>query len=92
MEPVDQATLAEALPDAVRDETVAPEADGIADTEARVRCPWCSSRVSIGLDPGSGAEQAYAEDCPVCCRAWSVEVRYEPTGHARIRLEREDDA
>lgn len=85
-------TTAEIWPEVLREETVAPFSDGIADTEARARCPWCSSLVSIGLDPGSGPEQAYAEDCPVCCRAWSVTVRYGPSGRAEVRLEREGDA
>lgn len=84
--------LGEPWPATLRHETVSTTADGVVDTEARGRCPWCSAPVSLGLDPGSGPEQVYAEDCPVCCRAWSVSVRYGPTGRARVRLEREDDA
>lgn len=74
----------------LREETLASASDGVVDTEARVRCPCCGSLSTIGLDPGSGAEQRYAEDCSICCRAWSVSVRYDSTGKARVELARED--
>lgn len=80
----------EIAPIAARDE-VAPSADGVADTEARVRCPWCGEVADTALDPGSGPTQEYAEDCPVCCRAWQVTVRYAEDGSARVEIEREDD-
>lgn len=73
-----------------REEILASATDGVADTEARVRCPCCGSLTTIGLDPGSGPEQAYTEDCPVCCRAWSVTVQYGSSGEARVELARED--
>lgn len=73
----------------LREETLAPSFDGVIDTEARVRCPWCGTLVTIGLDPGSGSDQAYAEDCPVCCQAWSVSVRYGSSGEASVALTRE---
>lgn len=72
------------------EETFAPSFHEVIDTQARVRCPWCGSLTTIGLDPGSGPDQAYVEDCPVCCRPWSVSVRYGSTGEASVALARED--
>lgn len=64
---------------------------GTADTEAEVRCPWCTEKTAITLDPGSGPDQEYEEDCPVCCRPWRVLVRYDLDGAALVSLDREDD-
>jgi hypothetical protein len=64
---------------------------GTADTEADVLCPWCTERTAITLDPGSGPDQEYEEDCPVCCRPWRVSVRYDVEGAALVELDRESD-
>jgi len=42
------------------------------------------------LDPGSGTEQEYIEDCQVCCRAWQVNVRYLPDGTAEVSVQPEN--
>ena len=63
-----------------------PLGDGTADTGARVVCPCCGEENEIALDPGSGSEQEYVEDCQVCCRPWSVHVVYGPDGTADVRL------
>lgn len=68
-----------------------PAGDGIADTEATVRCPWCGERNEIGLDPGSGIAQEYDEDCQVCCRPWRVLVRYADDGTALVDVGRDDE-
>lgn len=50
-----------------------------------VRCPYCGEPIELQLDVSAG-EQAYIEDCGVCCRpievclasdgnGWTVEVR-----------------
>lgn len=67
-----------------------PLGDGTADTEAQVICPWCHQPAHIALDPGSGSSQEYMEDCPVCCRAWVVSVKYVTDGTAHVRVEPED--
>lgn len=64
-----------------------PLGDGTADTEATVWCPWCGESVTIGLDPGSGATQAYEQDCEVCCRPWLVAVQYDAGGAATVSVE-----
>ena len=67
-----------------------PLGDGTAETSATVCCPYCGEINEIGLDPGSGTEQEYVEDCQVCCRAWQVSVRYLPDGSADVSVQPED--
>ena len=63
-----------------------PLGDGTADLEATVDCPYCGASVEITLDPGSGSEQEYVEDCEVCCQPWLVLVRYSDDGHADVTV------
>ena len=63
-----------------------PLGDGTADVGAVVACPHCGELNEIGLDPGSGEEQEYIEDCQVCCRPWRVVVRYGADGSANVTL------
>jgi cysteine-rich CPXCG protein len=67
-----------------------PLGDGTAETRAEVSCPYCGEVNEIALDPGSGSEQEYVEDCQICCRPWLVRVRYLPDGSAQVSLEPED--
>ncbi|HEX2251532.1 MAG TPA: CPXCG motif-containing cysteine-rich protein [Gemmatimonadales bacterium] len=67
-----------------------PLGDGTAATEAEVRCPYCGEINELALDPGSGPDQEYVEDCQVCCRPWRVSVQYDPSGEAEVTLEPED--
>lgn len=63
-----------------------PLGDGTADVEAIVHCPYCGEGVAIGLDPGSGAQQEYVEDCQVCCQPWRVVVTYGRDGSAAVSV------
>jgi len=63
-----------------------PLGDGTADVEARVGCPYCGASVEVTLDPGSGSEQEYVEDCEVCCQPWLVVVRYSDEGRAEVSV------
>ncbi len=76
-------------PDPLDDEF--PLGDGTADTTAEVSCPYCGETVEIALDPGSGPVQEYVEDCQVCCRPWTVRVRYAEDGAAEVELEPNDE-
>lgn len=67
-----------------------PTGDGTADTSAEVSCPYCGEACEIALDPGSGASQAYVEDCPVCCRPWQVSVHYDADGAAHVHCDADD--
>jgi hypothetical protein len=68
-----------------------PLGDGDAETEAFVECPYCGETNEITLDPGSGNDQEYVEDCQVCCRPWRVSVRYGPDGAAGVTIMAEDE-
>jgi transposase-like protein len=74
--------LDDAFDDPLDDEF--PLGDGSADLDADVACPWCGEVVSVRLDPGSGEEQEYVEDCQVCCRPWLVRVTYDASGAAQV--------
>jgi len=76
------------LPDPLDDEF--PLGDGVADLAAEVDCPYCGERCIIALDPGSGADQEYVEDCQVCCQPWVVHVHYDPDGTAEVWVEGEE--
>lgn len=58
--------------------------DGTADTESTVRCPYCGEENVIFVDPGSGEDQQYVEDCQVCCQPWNVFVSFDAEGHASV--------
>jgi hypothetical protein len=68
-----------------------PLGDGTADTSGVVACPYCGEANTIGLDPGSGEEQDYVEDCQVCCHPWRVSVHYRDDGSAVVRVVALDD-
>jgi len=42
--------------------------------EGAYTCPTCGERIVIPIDPSSGAEQQYVEDCPVCCNPNVIHV------------------
>jgi hypothetical protein len=63
-----------------------PLGDGTADMDALVTCPYCGAPVEMTLDPGSGDDQEYVEDCEVCCQPWRVSVTYDRSGQARVSI------
>ncbi len=63
-----------------------PLGDGTADTEAVVTCPHCGQMTEVALDPGSGQEQEYVEDCQVCCRPVLMYVNYLRDGTATVEV------
>ena len=67
-----------------------PLGDGTADTGATVSCPYCGEINEIAVDPGSGSEQEYVEDCQVCCRSWRMMVRYLHDGSVEVSARPED--
>jgi hypothetical protein len=54
------------------------------------RCPYCGERVTVRADPVGAAEESYVEDCPVCCRPWTVRVS-RAGEEVAVTLGREDD-
>ncbi len=70
--------------------SVRDAAPAAPDAAVRPRCPYCGERVQVQAEALGVAEESYVEDCPVCCRPWSVHVSRD--GNAvTMRLEREDD-
>jgi hypothetical protein len=55
------------------DERLAPE-EFVA-----VRCPWCGERLETRVDVTAG-EDAYIEDCEVCCRPLELSVERADNG------------
>ncbi len=56
----------------------------------RAQCPYCGERVQVQAEPYGAAEESYVEDCPVCCRPWTVQLSRE-ADTVRVRLSSEDD-
>lgn len=92
-EPVVDEYFEDDAPDQADDELDAefPLGDGVADLVSEVHCPYCGEPVEITLDPGSGAQQDYIEDCSVCCRPWNVSVTYHEDGSADVFVDASDD-
>jgi hypothetical protein len=63
-----------------------PQGDGTAETETIVHCPYCGEANEVALDPGSGSDQEYVEDCQVCCRPWLMYVKYARDGSAIVEV------
>lgn len=53
-------------------------------------CPYCGEPVELLVDPGGARRQEYVEDCPVCCRPWTVRVRWVGS-RTSVELLREDE-
>jgi len=68
-----------------------PLGDGRAQDTADADCPYCGEAVLLRLDPGGGARQEYVEDCPVCCRPWTVRLRFARDGSAQVTLSAQDE-
>ncbi len=63
-----------------------PLGEGTAETESLITCPHCGESNEVALDPGSGSDQEYIEDCHVCCRPILMYVRYARDGSAEVEV------
>ncbi len=69
-------------------------------------CPYCGEEVEVTVEETGVASETYVEDCPVCCRPWTVHVSREASaedgdrdgedgfdggGEPTVWLGREDD-
>jgi hypothetical protein len=54
------------------------------------RCPYCGEVVDVEVDAVGAGSETYVEDCPVCCRPWTVHVVREGEG-VSVSLGRDDD-
>jgi len=67
-----------------------PPGEGSIEPTAEVVCPYCGEPREILIDPGGGTDQAYVQDCEVCCRPWTVRVRFM-AGIPSVEVGTEDD-
>lgn len=58
--------------------------------ETLVHCPYCGEAVDIVLDPSAG-NQAFIEDCQVCCRPIELCVEFDANGELVGLQARRDD-
>lgn len=57
--------------------------------EHEARCPYCGEHVLVSVAPEEADDAQYFEDCPVCCRPWTVQLSRD--GDAlRVTLGRDD--
>ncbi|AKF79798.1 Cysteine-rich CPXCG [Myxococcus fulvus] len=54
------------------------------------QCPYCGEEVEVDVDPIGASAERYIEDCPVCCRPWTVHVSRNEEAYA-VALARDDD-
>lgn len=59
------------------------------EEEASYRCQSCGEEIVVPVDPSAGRVQEYVEDCPVCCRANVLGVRWEADGAVTIEAREE---
>jgi hypothetical protein len=62
-----------------------PFADGSIQS-----CPYCGEEVELDVDGLGPSAENYVEDCPVCCRPWTVSVSREEQ-QVFVNLARDDD-
>ena len=56
-----------------------------------VQCPYCWELIEVLID-GSVNEQAYIEDCQVCCRPINFLVVVNESGAFEVNVSHEDEA
>jgi hypothetical protein len=54
-------------------------------------CPYCGESIEILIDASAG-DQNYIEDCQVCCRPITMNVRVDEDGEAHVSATSENDA
>ncbi|MCA2958856.1 MAG: CPXCG motif-containing cysteine-rich protein [Silvanigrellales bacterium] len=55
-----------------------------------ISCPYCGEALAVEYDPGQGRRQSFEEDCGVCCRCITIELRVDSRGRIRARTLTED--
>jgi hypothetical protein len=54
---------------------------------ATYRCAYCGEENETLVDPTGGPEQAYTEDCEVCCRPNALRIHISPEGRVDLSVE-----
>jgi hypothetical protein len=50
-----------------------------------VVCPCCGEPSTVSVTPGEEDEE-FVQDCPVCCRPWTVRVKIRRDGTAEVTV------
>ena len=56
-----------------------------------ISCPYCGEPIEILVDASAG-DQHYIEDCQVCCRPITLNVRLDEDGDVQVSAAAENDA
>jgi hypothetical protein len=59
------------------------------EVEASYLCQACGEEIVVPVDPSSGGEQEYVEDCPVCCRPHVLHVHVSGDGQVWVEARAE---
>ena len=57
--------------------------------DAALACPYCGEPADLQVEASGPSSEEYVEDCPVCCRPWTVRVSRSDKG-ASVSLDRSD--
>jgi len=49
-----------------------------------VSCPYCGESSTLALEEEEDAE--FVQDCPVCCRPWTVRVKTHRDGSVEVSV------
>lgn len=65
-------------------------ADAALGEFVEIECPWCGERIGTSVDL-TVDEQAYIEDCQVCCRPIELTARVDAAGRlAQLTVRRSE--
>ncbi len=64
---------------------------GLEEKPVEIDCPYCGETIELLIDC-SVEEQAYVEDCQVCCRPMKVHVEVDADGAPTVEVSSEDAA
>jgi hypothetical protein len=56
-----------------------------------VSCPYCGEAADLDVDEDGASQQAFVQDCPVCCRPWQVEAVRDRDGSWTATVRTEDE-
>lgn len=62
----------------------------LSTTSVRIDCPYCGELFELIVDPVE-TEQAYVEDCFVCCRPMHLTVTVGEEGEVNVDARDEND-
>ena len=55
-----------------------------------ISCPYCGEALAVEYDPAQGKRQSFEEDCGVCCRCITIDLRVDRRGRIHARTFTED--